>query len=77
MSHAGDEPSGILTKNGPEAMTLVILILGAVLLVSLIAIAALAFARVPIPDVLQNVAVGSLTSIGSLLVRPALADKNH
>ena len=48
--------------------TLVVKILGAVLLVTVLAIAALAVFQLGVPDVLQNVAVGSLTGLVGLLV---------
>lgn len=44
-------------------------ILGAALLVSLGIIGLLAYGGKPIPDVLQNIAVGSLTAEAALLVR--------
>lgn len=50
-------------------MRLVIILLGTTLLVSVLAIAWLAHERAPIPDVLQNVAVGSLTGLAGVLAR--------
>lgn len=47
---------------------LVITFLGITLLGSVAGIVALAATGNPIPDVLQNIAVGSLTSMGTLLV---------
>jgi hypothetical protein len=43
-------------------------IIGAVLLVAVVGIIVLAATDHPIPDVLQNVAVGALTAEGALLV---------
>lgn len=48
----------------------VIWIVGAVLALSVTGIIVLAIQATAIPDVLQNVAVGSLTLLGGLLVRP-------
>lgn len=50
-------------------MRLVILLLGSTLLVSVLAIAGLAALGAAIPDVLQNVAVGSLTGLAGVLAR--------
>lgn len=47
---------------------LVILLLGSTLLLCVALIGLLAYQQSPIPDVLQNVAVGSLASLGTLLV---------
>lgn len=48
---------------------LVVLILGAVLLLSVAGVIALAITSVPVPDVLQNIAVGTLTGLVGLLVQ--------
>lgn len=53
------------------SMRLVIGLVGACLLVSVLGIVLLATLGHPVPDVLQNVAVGSLTGLVGLLVRPA------
>lgn len=50
-------------------MRLVICLLGTTLLTSVVAIAWLSYVRAPIPDVLQNVAVGSLTGLAGVLAR--------
>ena len=47
---------------------LVISIIGAVLLVALVGIIVLAVRGLAVPDVLQNIAVGSLTGLVGLLV---------
>lgn len=46
----------------------VVFIVGAALLTSIAGIVALAVLRQPVPDVLQNVAVGCLTGLVGLLV---------
>lgn len=50
-------------------MRLVVLLLGTTLLVSVVAISTLAGLGSTIPDVLQNVAVGSLTGLAGVLAR--------
>jgi hypothetical protein len=47
---------------------LVVSIVGAVLIVSILGIVALAWQGMTVPDVLQNVAVGCLTGLVGLLV---------
>lgn len=47
----------------------VVVIVGCSLLLSVIGIILLAFNSVAIPDVLQNIAVGSLTGLVGLLVK--------
>lgn len=47
---------------------MVVALIGAVLLLSVVGIIVLATRGNPIPDVLQNVAVGSLTGLVGLLV---------
>lgn len=51
-----------------NATRLVVVLVGSLALVALVGIIALAFRGQPIPDVLQNVAVGSLTGLVGLLV---------
>lgn len=51
-----------------NATGLVVVLVGSLALVALLGIIALAFTGHPIPDVLQNVAVGSLTGLVGLLV---------
>lgn len=46
-----------------------LVVLGAGFLLSIAGITALAILELPIPDVLQNLAVGSMGMIGALLVR--------
>lgn len=55
---------------------LVILIVGAVLLLSVGGIIGLALEGKPIPDVLQNVAVGALAGLIGLLARPKDEDES-
>ena len=49
------------------ATRLVTILVGLALLLSTLGIIALAFRGTPIPDVLQNIAVGSLTGLVGLL----------
>lgn len=49
---------------------MVVLLVGVVLLVSVLGIIVLAMQGKATPDVLQNVAVGSLTGLVGLLVKP-------
>lgn len=49
-------------------------LLGALALLSCAGIIGLAVLGKPIPDVLQNVAVGSMTAVGALLARSAGSD---
>lgn len=51
-------------------LTLVVLILGLVLILAVVAISYLAATGHPIPDVLQNIAVGGLTGLVGVLVQP-------
>jgi hypothetical protein len=53
-----------------NATRLVVLLVGSLALVALLGIIALAFRAQPIPDVLQNVAVGSLTGLVGPRVPP-------
>lgn len=53
---------------GPP-LRLVVIILGAVLVLSVAGVIALAITSVPVPDVLQNIAVGTLTGLVGLLVQ--------
>lgn len=53
-----------------DTTLVVIYVIGAVLLAAVVLIGLLAFNGQPIPDVLQNVAVGSLTGLVGLLVKP-------
>lgn len=53
-----------------DTTLVVIYVIGAVLLAAVLLIGLLAFKGQPIPDVLQNVAVGSLTGLVGLLVKP-------
>lgn len=53
----------------------VIYFVGAVLVLSVLGIVLLALSAVPIPDVLQNIAVGSLTGLVGLLVQPSRANQ--
>lgn len=46
-----------------------LLLLGAGFLLAVIGIVVLAVTEHPIPDVLQNVAVGAMTAVGALLTR--------
>lgn len=46
-----------------------LVVLGAGFLMSIAGVTALAILELPIPDVLQNLAVGSMGMIGALLVR--------
>lgn len=48
--------------------------LGALALLSCAGVIALAMLERPIPDVLQNLAVGSMTAVGALLARSGSAD---
>lgn len=48
---------------------LVVIILGAVLVLSVVGVIALAINKIPVPDVLQNIAVGTLTGLVGLLVQ--------
>lgn len=56
-----------MTRN---PVTMVVLILGLVLLGAVLGIIYLAATGHPIPDVLQNIAVGSLTGLVGVLVQP-------
>lgn len=51
-------------------------LLGALALLSCAGIIGLAVLSRPIPDVLQNVAVGSMTALGALLARSAGGDSS-
>jgi hypothetical protein len=53
------------------SMRLVISLVGACLVLCVAGIVLLAVLGHPVPDVLQNVAIGSLTGLVGLLVRPA------
>lgn len=57
-----------------DNLKLVILLIGGVLLAAVGGIIALAITGHPIPDVLQNIAVGALTGLGGILV-PASVSK--
>jgi hypothetical protein len=48
--------------------------LGALALLSCAGVIALAMMERPVPDVLQNLAVGSMTAVGALLARSGGAD---
>jgi hypothetical protein len=48
--------------------------LGALALLSCAGVIALAMLERPVPDVLQNLAVGSMTAVGALLARSGGAD---
>lgn len=48
--------------------------LGALALLSCSGVIALAMLEHPIPDVLQNLAVGSMTAVGALLARSGSSD---
>jgi hypothetical protein len=56
---------------------LVIVILGAVLLTSVAGIIALSATNHPTPDVLQNIAVGSLTGLVGVLVPTRTNDQRE
>lgn len=56
---------------------LVIALLGAALLACVVGIIALAVLEAPVPDVLQNIAVGTMTALGALLARPSLTSKDE
>jgi hypothetical protein len=49
-------------------VAVVVYVVGAALLLSIVGIVVLAVTANPVPDVLQNVAVGSLTGLVGLLV---------
>lgn len=49
-------------------------LLGALALLSCAGVIALAMLEHPIPDVLQNLAVGSMTAVGALLARSGAGD---
>lgn len=51
-------------------LKMVVAFVGAVLVLSVVGVVLLALQGVPIPDVLQNIAVGSLTGLVGLLVTP-------
>lgn len=53
---------------GDRLMLAVVLIVGSTLVGGLAGIVALAVLHQPVPDVLQNVTIGSLTLLGGLLV---------
>lgn len=53
----------------------VIYFVGSVLILSVVGIVTLALYAKPIPDVLQNIAVGSLTGLVGLLVPSSLNDR--
>lgn len=52
----------------PKTLLLAVLVIGAALLTCIAGIVALAATGHPVPDVLQNIAVGSLTGLVGLLV---------
>lgn len=52
----------------PKTLLLAVLVIGAALLACIAGIVALAATGHPVPDVLQNIAVGSLTGLVGLLV---------
>lgn len=56
---------------------LVIVILGAVLLASVVGIIGLSYAGQSTPDVLQNIAVGSLTGLVGVLVPTRTNDQRE
>jgi hypothetical protein len=58
----------LVSESTPPAVKLVAIILGAALILSLVAITYLAATEHTAPDVLQNVAVGSLAALSALLV---------
>lgn len=51
-------------------------LLGALALLSCAGVIALAMLSRPIPDVLQNLAVGSMTAVGALLARSGSAEQS-
>lgn len=51
-------------------------LLGALALLSCAGVIALAALEHPIPDVLQNLAVGSMTAVGALLARSGSGDQS-
>lgn len=53
---------------GDRLMLAVVCVVGATLLGGLAGIVVLAVTSTPVPDVLQNVTIGSLTLLGGLLV---------
>lgn len=53
------------------ATRLVIVLVGTGFLLTIVLIGILSAREQPIPDVLQNIAVGSLTLLGGILVKPA------
>lgn len=57
-------------------LQLVVCIMGAALLASIGGIIALSINGNPIPDVLQNIAVGSLTGLGGILVPASIGGEN-
>lgn len=61
-------------KRMANRTTMVISFVGTVLVLSVIGIVALTWGDNPIPDVLQNIAVGSLTGLVGLLV-PARSEQ--
>lgn len=52
-----------------RVLVIAVLVLGATLLGCVAGIVALALNSVPVPDVLQNIAVGSMTGLVGLLVQ--------
>jgi hypothetical protein len=57
----------------PRTILVAVLLVGASLLLSVVGIIVLALGAHPIPDVLQNVAVGSMTGLLGLLALPSKA----
>lgn len=66
------EPEGfpveLVGSTANPMLRLVAFILGSALLVALVGIIALAVLAHPIPDVLQNLAVGAMSALAALLV---------
>lgn len=54
----------------PRTILVAVMLVGATLLLSVVGIIALALTAHPVPDVLQNVAVGSMTGLLGLLAMP-------
>lgn len=55
----------------PRTILVAMLLVGSTLILSVVGIIALAILDHPTPDVLQNIAVGSLTGLVGLLVTPS------
>lgn len=51
-------------------ITLVIALVGMTLIIDIVGISVLAVTHNPIPDILKNVAIGALTGLVGLLVKP-------